>query len=115
MIGFRSWPLAAPEYGDMIQRRRDAKGGEVLAVLVWDGDIAGEGEVYLHPDFFSGMAWVTAKDAMNDWMGLLDHEYSRWHCVFGRCNECMGKCKKGTPGVDGPVETEYKCEEEKGE
>jgi hypothetical protein len=114
MNGFRSWPLVASEYGEMIERRRDAKRGKVLAVLVWDGDVAGEGEIYLHPGF-SEIGFVTAKDAMNDWMGLLDHEYSRWHCIFERCNECMGKCKKGTPGVDGPVETEYKCEEEKGE
>jgi hypothetical protein len=79
---FRRWPLAAPEYGEMKQRRKDAKTGQVFAVLVWD-DEAGEGEVYLSRDL-TKLHPSSAKDAIQDWTGLLNHEYSKWNIFNGR-------------------------------
>ena len=79
---FRRWPLAAPEYGEMKQRRKEAKAGQVLAVLVWDDEV-GEGEVYLSRDLIK-LKPLSAMDALQDWKGLLSHEYDKWHIFDGR-------------------------------
>lgn len=79
---FRKWPLAAPEFGDMRERRRDAKAGEVFAVLVW-AEKEGEGEAYLAPNIRT-LHPVSAMDALSDWRGLLEHEYGQWNVIQGR-------------------------------
>lgn len=78
----KGWALAAPEWGDRASRRRDAGGGRVLGVLVWNDD-RGEGEVLLVPGFARGDG-LTSKDALSDWRGLLDREYDAWSVSKGR-------------------------------
>lgn len=73
---FKRWPLAAPEYGTMTERRRQAGRGFVFAVCVWDGE-SGEGEVYLNRDV-KNWGMVTARDAIGDAIALLQREYDCW-------------------------------------
>ena len=77
----KGWKLAAPEWGSPRSRRNDAKSGEVCGVLIWNWE-TGEGEVLLHPAFFSGCALVGA-DAISDWAGLLDREYDAGFPIIG--------------------------------
>ena len=67
------WNLAAREWGNKRERRRDAKGGHVFGVLVLNPE-TGEAEVLLHPSF-SRADWLTKADALSDVTGLLEREY----------------------------------------
>jgi hypothetical protein len=78
----KRWKLAAPEFGEQKDRRRNARNGIVCGVLIWDYEEA-EGEVLLHPNFFYGSA-LEAADAIQDWSGLLDREYNAGFPVFGQ-------------------------------
>ena len=78
----KGWKLAAPEWGSPRERRRDAQGGEVCGVLIWNYE-TGEGEVLLQPGFYSGCAIIGA-DALKDWTGLLDREYDEGFPLSGR-------------------------------
>ena len=77
----RRWKLAAPEFGEQKDRRRNARNGIVFGVLIWDPEEA-EGEVLLRPDFFYGNA-LEAADALKDCRGLLDREYDEGFPVVG--------------------------------
>lgn len=70
----KGWRLAGGSFGDKRKRRRDAMGGQVLSVLIWN-DESGEGEVLLTP-WFHKWDWVTKADSLKDWLGLLEREYN---------------------------------------
>ena len=67
------WNLAAREWGNKRERRRDAKEGHVFGVLVLNPE-TGEAEVLLHPSF-GRYDWLTKADALSDVTGLLEREY----------------------------------------
>lgn len=69
----KGWKLAAADWGDQKSRRRDARGGAVCGVLIWNWE-TGEGEVLLHPVFLRGCG-ITVADALKDWGGLIEREY----------------------------------------
>lgn len=67
------WNLAAREWGNKRERRRDANGGSVFGVLVLNPE-TGEAEVLLHPSF-NRADWLTKADALSDVIGLLRRDY----------------------------------------
>jgi hypothetical protein len=69
------WNLAAREWGNKRDRRRDAKEGNVFGVLILNPE-TGEAEVLLHPSF-NRADWLTKADALSDVMGLLQRDYEK--------------------------------------
>ncbi|MFM2150273.1 MAG: hypothetical protein RLZZ187_2579 [Pseudomonadota bacterium] len=84
----KGWTLAAREWGQQRERRRHANGGRILGLLVWNEE-AGEGEVLLVPGFTRADG-VFGKDALSDWCGLLEREYSAWRTLPGRVGYVEG-------------------------
>lgn len=67
------WNLAAREWGNKRDRRRDAKEGNVFGVLIWNYETH-EGEVLLHPSF-RRVDGIGRADILSDVIGLLRREY----------------------------------------
>jgi hypothetical protein len=80
VISLQKYKLAAPEFGDMEERRALADGGEILGVLLNDPESV-DGEVVLSKTFM--LSGELAKlDILSDWIGLLQREYDRIHGEF---------------------------------
>jgi hypothetical protein len=92
----RRWKLAAPEFGEQKDRRRQARNGTVCGVLIWNYEEA-EGEVLLHPNFFYGDA-LAAADAIKDWRGLLEREYDEGFPILGQRRKNKTEGKEGDHG-----------------
>jgi hypothetical protein len=73
-ITFHQHRLAAPEYGNIKERRGQVKRGEVVGYLIYDKE-AGEGEVVIKKHF--DPCDIIEADMLKDWIGLLDMEYER--------------------------------------
>jgi len=72
-ISFRNHRLAALDFGDLKERREDAKRGDIMGYLVWEPDM-GEGEVVLIKQV-DDYSWLSMLEMMSDWVRLLQREY----------------------------------------
>lgn len=73
MFPDKGWKLAAESWGDKKERMKDAKGGIMVGILVWN-EKTYEGEVILSPAVLDN-DWLTKADMLGDFKGLLEREY----------------------------------------
>lgn len=77
-FSFRTHRLAGQEYGDLNDRREDARRGVVYGFLVMETELV-EGEVVLSKNFFHNLDGIALLDTLGDWIGLLQREYDKVH------------------------------------
>lgn len=70
----KHWHLAASDWGNRKERRKDVADGVVMGVLILNHE-TGEGEVLLKRSF-KASDWLLKADAISDWKGLLEREYA---------------------------------------
>lgn len=72
-FSFRTHCLAALDYGDLKERKGNAKRGVVVGLLIADMDEV-QGEVVFDKDFLKSPG-IDTMDLLGDFNGLIDREY----------------------------------------